>query len=98
MKLYTNKSWNMFTQVPLVVADLARVRVELVCVTEEQEKDKDFKAKKLANYPFLECEDGSILFESAAIATYLASCNPDRGLYGNTPFQQAKCDEWINWA
>lgn len=97
MKLYTNTPFNLFTQATQIVAEMARVNVELVLVSEEQQKDKDFQAKKLMKFPFLETDQGETIFESSALATYLARCAPASGLYGQTPFQQAKCDEWISW-
>ena len=49
------------------------------------------------SFPFLETSDGQQIFESSAVATYFARCAPASGLYGQTPFQQAKVDEWISW-
>jgi len=92
MKLYTNTPFNFFTQTTMVIADLAKVQVELVCVSKEQLESKEFKDKKLMSFPFLETDGGELIFESSAVATYFARCAPKSGLYGQTPFQQAKVD------
>ena len=97
MKLYTNTPFNFFTQTTLVVADMAKVQVEVVVVSKEEQESKEFKDKKLIAFPFLETDDGQLIFESSAVATYFARCAPKSGLYGQTPFQQAKCDEWMAW-
>jgi len=47
MKLYTNTPFNLFTQSTMVVADMAKVPVELVVVSKEQQESKEFKDKKL---------------------------------------------------
>lgn len=97
MKLYTQTPYNLLTQTTQIVAEMAKVNVETVIVSEEQQKDKEFQAKKLMQFPFLETADGEQIFESSAIATYFARCAPASGLYGQSPFQQAKIDEWISW-
>jgi elongation factor 1-gamma len=52
---------------------LAKTKVEEVLLSEEDAKSQDQKAKTAAGkYPMLETEQG-FLFESAAIARYLAS-------------------------
>jgi glutathione S-transferase len=97
MKLYTNYPYNFFTQTTQVVADLAKVQLEVVIVSKEEQETKEFKDKKLLSFPFLETDDGQLIFESSAVATYFARCASKSGLYGQTPFQQAKVDEWIAW-
>ena len=38
-----------------------------------------------------------ILTEVPAIVLYLALCNPDMKLLGNTPYFLARAMEWMNW-
>lgn len=97
MKLYTNYPTNFFTQTCLIVADMCRVPVEMVVVSEEDQKAADFQKKKLMQFPFLETDDGEIISECAAISTYFSRCAPASGLYGQSPFQSAKVDEWVAW-
>ena len=97
MKLYTNYPTNFFTQTCLVVADMCKVPVEMVVVSEADQQAADFKKKKLMKFPFLETPDGDLISESAAICTYLSRCAPASGIYGQTPFQSAKVDEWVSW-
>ena len=86
MKLYTNYPYNFFTQTTQVVADLAKVQLEVVIVSKEEQETKEFKDKKLLSFPFLETDDGQLIFESSAVATYFARCASTSGLYGQTPF------------
>lgn len=97
MKIYTNYPANFFTQAAMVVADMARVPVQMVVVSAEEQQAADFKQKKLMKFPFLETPDGEIICETAAIATYFCRCAPASGLYGQSPFQSAKVDEWVAW-
>lgn len=76
---------------------MAKVQVEVVVVSKEDQESKEFKDKKLISFPFLETDEGELIFESSAVATYFARCAPKSGLYGQTPFQQAKVDEWLAW-
>ena len=97
MKIYTNYPFNFLTQTTQIIADLAKVPVEVVVVSKEEQEAKEFKDKKLIQFPFLETDEGDLIFECAAIATYIARCAPGSGLYGQSAFQQAKVDEWIAW-
>ena len=97
-KVYVNSPANIFAAWALAVADLAGVPVQVVVLDKAQQNEKDFKAKNPTGlFPLLETADGTILFESAAIAAHFARHAPTSGLLGQTPFQQAKVDEWIAW-
>lgn len=65
---------------------MAKVPIEVEIVPEEKRESKEFKAKKLMSFPFLETADGELVFESSAVATYFSRCAPASGLYGQTPF------------
>ena len=97
MKIYTNYPFNFFTQTTQIIADLAKVPVEVVVVSKEEQETKEFKDKKLMQFPFLETAEGDLIFECPAVASYIARCAPQCGLYGQSTFQQAKVDEWIAW-
>ncbi|GMF30773.1 unnamed protein product [Phytophthora lilii] len=61
-------------------------------------KSKEFKAKTpVGKVPILETEEGSI-FESGAIARYVARLRPDTGLYGKTFFESGQVDAWIDFS
>lgn len=47
--------------------------------------------------PFLETDEGDVIFEYAAIAAHFARCAPNSGLLGQSLFQNAKVDEWTAW-
>jgi len=89
MKIYNNSIANIFTNVAMITATLAKIPVEEVLLTEEQQKSKDYKLKCLTGkFPCLETQDGTI-FESAAIAKHFARLNPDSKLAGVSPLEQA---------
>lgn len=86
MKIYTNYPFNFFTQTTQIVADMAKVPVEVVVVSKEEQETKEFKDKKLMQFPFLETDEGDLIFECPAVATYIARCAPQCGLYGQSVF------------
>ncbi|KZT53460.1 putative translation elongation factor eEF-1B gamma subunit [Calocera cornea HHB12733] len=51
-----------------------------------------------AKFPAFEAPDGFKLFESSAIARYLASLAPDAKLLGTTAQETALVDQWISFA
>jgi len=92
MKIYNNSPANIFTSVALITANLSKIPVEEVILTEEQQKSKDYKLKCLTGkFPCLETPDGTV-FESASIARYFARLNPDTKLAGVGPYEQALVD------
>jgi glutathione S-transferase len=87
MKLYHNRVGNIFVQLAQITAKLANVPLEEVQMTAEQANSKEYKLKCLTGkFPCLETADGTI-FESAAIARYLARLNPDAKLAGGNNFE-----------
>ena len=73
MKIYTNRVDHYFTWYCLIAAKFVQANVELVIVSEEQQQAPEFKAKKAhGKFPMLETDDGHIIFESNAIADYIA--------------------------
>jgi len=67
-------------------------------IDKEQQQSKEFKAKCLTGkFPLLETEQGHI-FESSAIARFLARQNPNKNLAGDGNFEQGEVDQWVAWA
>ncbi|CEG43519.1 elongation factor 1- [Plasmopara halstedii] len=61
-------------------------------------KSSAFKSKTpIGKVPLLETEEGCI-FESGAIARYIARLRPDLGLYGKTFFESGQIDGWIDFS
>lgn len=78
---------NNFTHVCAITAKLAGVELEVINLDAEEQKSKEYKQKCLTGkFPCLETPEGH-LFESAAIARYIAKLNPEKGLYGHNPFE-----------
>jgi len=74
MKLYTNKLDHPLFWTPSIVREITQQKIETVILTEAQEKEMpEFKAKRAhGKMPMLELDDGSMIYESIAIAEYLA--------------------------
>ncbi|KAJ7108078.1 elongation factor 1-gamma [Mycena crocata] len=63
----------------------------------EDNKKPEFKNKfPHGKIPAWEGKDGFLLFESAAIARYIANLAPKSGLLGKTPEEAALVDQWIH--
>ena len=66
-------------------------------ITHEDLKSKEYKAKCLTGQvPFLETPEGN-LFESCAIARYIARQAPEKNLGGSTPFEASLVDQWVDF-
>lgn len=63
----------------------------------ENKTEEFLKMNPNGKVPTLKTPEGAI-FESTAIARYVARMRNDTGLLGATFFQQAQVDEWIDWA
>lgn len=86
----------MFSNTALITAALANVKVEEIILNEEEAKSKETKAKTLTGkFPFLETDQGT-LFESAAIARYLAS-QGNGALLGSNDFERALVNQWVDY-
>jgi glutathione S-transferase len=92
MKLYTNSIANLPSWFPMIVAEMTQGNVETVIVSQEQQDTAEFKAKRChGKFPMLEIEDGRMLYESAAIAEYIARNSAHSGaLVGRTAMEQAQ--------
>ena len=102
MKLYTNGYTHTLTHMARVVLEYTQQHdVELVIVSEEENKSPEMKAKKQhGNFPMLELSDGTTVLESMAIAAYLGrrSVSHSGTLMGYDAFEQAKVNSWMNFA
>ncbi len=91
MKLYTNRPDHFFFFTAKIVAEMTGAPVESVVVSQEVQDSAEFKAKKAhGKFPMLELADGSVLFESAAIAQFIAvEAGQSDNLLGTSAFEQA---------
>jgi len=100
MKLYTNKLDHLLFQYPAIVQELTQQNdIENVVVSQEVQDSEAFKAKRGVNgkFPMLEQADGKMLFESNAIALYIArrSASHAGALCGHDAFEEAQINMWI---
>lgn len=76
-------------------------QVEVCCPEFEMGKENKTEAFLKMNpngkVPTLKTPEGAI-FESTAIARYIARMRNDTGLMGVTFYQQAQVDQWIDWS
>jgi len=106
MKLYTNKLDHPLYYFAAVVRENVQANIETVVVSEEEQASDAFKAKRAhGKFPMLELDDGSMIYESAAIAFYIARCSASHGasLLGHNAFEEAQVNQWVfanmgNWA
>lgn len=97
MKLYNWNIGNIWVDLSVITANLAKVQVEEVFVTAEDMKTKEWKQKSLTGKtPVLETPEGNLV-ESATIARYIAS-QGQGNLGGATPFETALVNQWIDFS
>lgn len=84
----------------LIAAEYSGVKVELVQNFEMGVSNKTpefLKMNPIGKVPVLETPDGPI-FESNAIARYVARLNKDTTLYGSSPIEYGRIEQWIDFA
>jgi glutathione S-transferase len=92
MKIYNNHLGNFFTHIAVITSKFAGVQLDVTTLTDEEQKSKEYKQKCLTGkFPCLETNEGH-LFESAAIARYIARIHPDSGLVGGNAYENAQVD------
>ena len=97
MKLYTDLG-NFRSFKILIAAEYNGVEIEIPDFKpkEDTKKPEFLKKSPLGRVPVLETASGSI-FESNAIARYVARIRRDTELYGATFFESAQIDSWIDF-
>eukprot|EP00741_Cyanophora_paradoxa_P004806 tig00000829_g4663.t1 len=98
MRLYTYPGNNRAAKA-LIAAKYAGVAIEVPAFNfGADNQSADFKAKNpLGKVPVLETPAGCI-FESNAIARYVARLRPDAELYGTSFFESGQVDQWLDYA
>lgn len=82
----------------LIAAEYNNVTINIPAFNlKESNKTSEFlKISPLGRVPALSTPEGNI-FESNAIARYIARMRNDTGLYGKTFFESAEIDQWIDF-
>ena len=75
-----------------VIAALAGVEIEVIKVEKEGMEDYKKNICPTGLFPYLQIDQDNGIYESTAIARYLAKSNPESKLYGSTVFQSALVD------
>lgn len=95
MKIYNNRLGNLWTDLPFITSNFAKVKLDEVMV--EDTKSKEYKAKSFTGKcPALETPEG-ILVESAAIARYIAEVGEGK-LQGGNAWESANVNMWIDFS
>src|SRR5207253_814315 len=82
----------------LIAAEYNGVEIKVPAFKLADNKTADFLKKSPAGkVPVLETQHGCI-FESNAIARYVARLRQDTGLYGQCFFESAEVDQWVDFS
>lgn len=84
----------------LIAAEFIGVKVELVADFEmgvSNQTPEFLKMNPIGKVPVLETPDGAV-FESNAIARYVARLKTDHGLFGCSPIDYGHVEQWIDFA
>jgi len=83
----------------LIAAEYSGVQLEFADfeMSVSNKSPEFLKMNPLGKTPVLETPDGPV-FESNAIARYIARLNGDNALFLSTPIDNARIDQWIDFA
>jgi len=97
LKLYAPKEGPRIQKI-LIAAKYAGVDIEFPAFEfGKDNKTEQFMLKNpVGKIPVLETEQG-FLFESNAIAKYVAKLDPKKSLFGSTELQAAQVDQWLDF-
>ena len=97
MKLYCNIPISTPNAFARIAAELTGQQIEVVEVTEEFRKSKEYKDMTITDkFPLLKTDKG-VLHESSAIAKYFCALAGGKYL-GTGPVERAQVDQWIAFA
>jgi len=97
MKIYNNNPFNHYSQLNLIAARIAGVEfTEVFIAFDDQKKPEFLKINPTGKVPCAETPEGTI-FESGAIARYIARLHPEKGLYGSTVYESGLVDQWVDF-
>jgi len=99
MKLYQNKMSPNAKRVRVCANELGITLniVELDFAKGEHKKPEYLAKNPMGKVPTLEDDDGSFMWESPAIITYLAGKNPQSNLFPNDAKGRAETLRWMFW-
>ena len=94
--VYTNRPDHFFFYNVKMTADYCNFPMKVVVVDQETQDSKDFKAKKAhGKFPMMETPAGQMIFESSAIAAYIAREAGNQAFIGATAFEEAQVNQWV---
>ncbi|KAH6759326.1 Translation elongation factor EF1B [Perilla frutescens var. frutescens] len=100
MALVLHSNPNKNANKTLIVSEFTGVKVELIKDFQMGVTNKTpefIKMNPIGKIPVLETPEGSI-FESNAIARYVARLNPDNTLFGSSSIEYGQVEQWIDFS
>ncbi|KAG6435251.1 hypothetical protein SASPL_100121 [Salvia splendens] len=100
MALVLHSTANKNANKTLIVSEFNGVKVELAKDFQMGVTNKTpefIKMNPIGKIPVLETPDGPI-FESNAIARYVARLNPDKNLFGSSSIETGQIEQWIDFS
>ncbi|KAH6763829.1 Translation elongation factor EF1B [Perilla frutescens var. hirtella] len=100
MALVLHSSANKNANKTLIVSEFTGVKVELIKDFQMGVTNKTpefIKMNPIGKIPVLETPEGPI-FESNAIARYVARLNPDNTLFGSSSIEYGQVEQWIDFS
>ena len=80
----------------MIVANYCGVNIEEIAVQSGSDEEKNLQKRGLGTYPALDV-DGTLISDSWAIAAYIARSSGKASLLGNSDFEQAEVDQWMDF-
>lgn len=99
MKVYVQRPDQFFYYTVKMTADFCNSPIQTVLVDETMAQDKAFQAKKAhGSFPILELANGTMLYESSAIAAHIARSAGNTDFLGGSDFGQAQVSSVVDFA
>jgi len=98
MRIYTYPE-NPRVYKALIAAKYVGVEIEVPSfeMGTDNKTPEFLKKNPLGKVPVLETDDGNSVFESNAIARYVARLNPSANLFGKSVYEAALVDQWVDF-
>ena len=88
----------MYADLVMIVAAMCGTKIEEVVVEKGSDLEKNLLKRTLqGTYPMLEIDANTIIFDSVAIASYIARSTGNDSLIGADDFEQSQYDQWMQF-
>ena len=88
----------MYADLVMIVAAMCGTKIEEVVVEKGSDLEKNLLKRTVqGTYPMLEIDANTIIFDSVAIASYIARSTGNDSLIGADDFEQSQYDQWMQF-